>query len=155
ILNCVMFGVEVAAGGGSNLDVLYKLGAMYWPAVSHGEWWRVIACNFLHFGPVHLAMNMVGLAILGPFVEESLRAVRYIAVYLLSGIGAMALVGVMQTQQLAVGASGSIMALVGATGAILLRGWLHNRAALAKRRFISMLGIIVLQSAFDFMIPEI
>lgn len=155
ILNCVMFGVEVFAGGGSNSEVLYKLGALYWPAVTHGEWWRVIACNFLHFGLVHLSMNMVGLAILGPFVEESLGAVRYVAVYLLSGVGAMALVGVLQPHEFAVGASGAIMALIGATGAILLRGWLRNRVALAKRRFMAMLGIIVLQSVFDFLIPEI
>ena len=24
----------------------------------HGEWWRVIACNWLHAGLIHLAMNM-------------------------------------------------------------------------------------------------
>ena len=29
------------------------------PYQENGEWWRVVACNWLHAGLIHLAMNMI------------------------------------------------------------------------------------------------
>ena len=56
---------------------------------------------------------------------------------------------------LAVGASGGVMGLIGATAGVMLLGWLRERAHFAKRRLINMAVIVLMQSAFDFAIPEI
>src|SRR5205823_485062 len=69
ILNLVMFAAEALLGGVSNGETLYRLGALFPPAVRAGEWWRLVASLFLHFGKAHLAMNMAGLWLLAPFVE--------------------------------------------------------------------------------------
>ena len=158
-LNVSTFAAEVFLGGGSNPETLYRLGALFPPAVRAGEWWRLLTSFFLHFGALHLVMNMLGLWLLGPFVEFALGFARYVFLYLLAGIGSMCSVMVFGWgsggDHLTVGASGCVMGLVGATGALMLRGWLRHRALSAKRRFSSVLLIITMQSLFDLLVPEV
>jgi len=104
-------------------------------------------------------MNMVGLWVLGPFVEFALGFRRFMFVYLLAGVGSMATVMAMSSltgaQYLTVGASGCIMGLVGATGALMLRGWVREKAHAAKRRLFLMLLIVSMQTFFDFVVPNV
>jgi rhomboid protease GluP len=58
-------------------------------------------------------------------------------------------------EQLMVGASGCIMGLVGATGALMLRGWLREKALAARKRLIAVLLIVAMQSAFDSLVPQV
>ena len=159
VLNLAMFAVEIFQGGSTNMETLYRLGALYAPAVRGGEWWRLPASMFLHLGPVHLAMNMVALWVLGPFTEFALGFRRFLFTYLISGLGSMAVVCALASgqaaEQLTVGASGSIMGLVGATGALMLRGWLRHKASVARRRLAGMVTILVAQSAFDALVPQV
>ena len=155
-LNILVFLAEVRLGGGEDIEVLYRLGALFPPAVCAGQWWRLIASTFLHFGPLHLAMNMIGLWILGPFAEFALGLRRFVLVYLLAGVGGMATVLALSfgagQQSFTVGASGCVMGLVGATAALMLRGWLRENAQAAKRRLGAMLLIVSLQTVFDCMV---
>ena len=159
VLNVLMFCAEVYYGGGTNLETLYRLGAVFPTAIRAGQWWRLVASLFLHFGPLHLAMNMFGLWVLGPFVEFALGARRFLLVYLVAGVGSMALVMVAASgphgQQLTVGASGCIMGLVGATGALMLRGWLREKASSAGRRLLVVILILLMQTLFDWIVPHV
>ncbi len=56
---------------------------------------------------------------------------------------------------LTVGASGSIMGLVGATAALMLRGWLREKALTARRRLVAILLIIAMQTVFDSVVPQV
>ena len=158
-LNVLMFAVEIWFGGGNNPEALYRLGALYPPAVRAGEWWRLVAPLFLHFGALHLAMNMLALWLLGPFVEFAFGFRRFLLVYLLAGIGSMGVVMGFAAgpngKQLMVGASGCIMGLVGATGALMLRGWLREKALAARKRLIAVFLIVAMQSAFDSLVPQV
>lgn len=159
VINLLVFAAEVQQGGGTNLDTLYRMGALYGPAVLAGEWWRLFASLFLHLGVLHLAMNMLALAVLGPFVEYALGFGRYVLVYLLCGVGSMGMVILLRFgpngQQIAVGASGCIMGLVGATGALMLRGWLREKALSAKRRLAVVVVIVAMQTSFDAVVPQV
>ena len=114
---------------------------------------------FLHYGAFHLAMNMLGLWFLGPPAEFALGFRRFVAIYLLAGIGSMATVLACgygaDEAPLTVGASGCVMGLVGALGALMLRGWLHEKAHAAKRRLLAVLLIVLLQSVFDVAVPQV
>jgi rhomboid protease GluP len=158
-LNVLMFALEISLGGGTNMDTLYRLGALFPPAVHAGQWWRLIAALFLHYGWLHIAMNMLALGVLGPFVEFALGFRRYFFVYLLSGIGSMGAVMWFGSgpdgQQMSVGASGCIMGLVGATGALMLRGWRRHKALSAKRRLTAILLIVLMQTFFDSVVPQV
>ena len=156
-----MFALETARGGSQNLRTLSRMGALWLPAVlAGGQWYRLLTALFLHFGPVHLVLNLLALAVIGPWVEKTLGRARYAAVYLVTGIGSMAAVvafihwGWMREEVL-VGASGAIMGLVGATGALLLVGWRRERSGLAARRLRRVVLVVVLQVAFDLTTPQV
>lgn len=158
-LNLAMFLLEILFGGSTEMNALYRLGAMYGPAVHAGEWWRLLASLFLHFGLLHLAMNMLALAWLGPFVEYAMGRWRFLLTYLLAGIGSMGIVMTFATgenaERLIVGASGCIMGLIGATGALMLRAWWKNRVLAAKTKLLTVVTVILMQTVFDSVIPQV
>lgn len=160
-LNLGMFCLEILGGGSENAATLYRLGAMFPIAVlALGQWYRLLAAVFLHAGPIHLGMNMLALVFIGPWVEKALRWPRYLAVYLFTGAGSSATVLLFMQlgrvrYDLLVGASGAIMGLIGATGAVLAFGWRRERSALAARRLRGVVLIVVLQVVFDMMTPQV
>ena len=159
-LNALVFGVEMALGGSTNGETLDAMGALLPSAVLAGEWWRVVAALFLHYGFLHLLVNMVALAILGPFLEFAVGAVRYVLVYLAAGVGSMLVVVALAwtgwlDDQFLVGASGGIMGLVGGTAAVLLRGWRRERARVAARRLTLLVFVIAFQVVFDLATPQV
>lgn len=156
-VNVAVFLQEVRLGAAENSQLLVRMGALYPPAVLYGgEWWRPITAIFLHFGLLHLLMNMVGLWVLGPYVQFALGFGRFLFVYLASGIGSMLVVMKYgQFFQTTVGASGAVFSLVGATAAIMLRGWWFERAEPARQRLLGAMLIMALQIVFDKMHPMV
>lgn len=100
-------GTDVSAGDG----VLFAYG------VYAGEWWRLVTSGFLHYGFIHIAMNMFVLYRIGPQIEKLLGHVQFIALYFASmlagSLGAMLL----SPMSASAGASGAIFGLLGAAAA--------------------------------------
>ena len=83
-----------------------------------------------------------------------------VALYLTSGIVGGLLILAREhwartDMDLVVGASGCIMGLVGASTAVLLRGFRREKALVAKRRLYLFVAVIVLQTIVDFQIPQV
>jgi rhomboid protease GluP len=159
-LNVLMFALATGLGGNENLETLYRLGALVPDVVVQGEWWRIAAACFLHLGWLHLTMNMLGLYVLGRFVETHFGMKRYLAGYLICGLGSMLAVTWISLQgysqaTFVVGASGAIMGLVGMLGAIFFQGWRQEKAAIAAKRFRLILFMVALQTLFDLTTPGI
>ncbi len=161
LANVLVFAFATLEGGNQDLDTLYRLGALVPQSVWEGEWWRLVAATFLHYGTVHVAVNMLGLYVLGRLVEFNLGIGRYLLVYAIAGCGSMFVFTVLvmtlaaDSWQIVVGASGAIMGLIGAIAAILLRGWQMEKARIAAKRLQMVLLIIVVQVAFDLSVPEV
>ena len=159
-LNIAVFIAEIKLGGSENIAVLYRLGGLVPEEVLDGAWWRLLASTFLHYGFSHILMNMLGLYILGPFVEYALGIWRYLFLYLTAGIGSMLVVtwatklGYSQAE-FVVGASGCVMGIIGATAAILLRGWYVEKSRFASRHLRFILFIIGFQVVFDLSMPQV
>jgi len=82
--------------------------------VGHGEYWRIVTSGFLHFGPLHLLLNMVALYMVGTQLERALGRGRYFALYFISLLsGSLAVVTLSSGGGLAAGASGAIFGLFG------------------------------------------
>jgi membrane associated rhomboid family serine protease len=82
---------------------------------AHHQYYRLITSMFLHVNLLHIVMNMIALITVGPYLERLLGPPRYLAVYLLGGLGgsvAVFLFGSRFTP--VVGASGAIFGLFGA-----------------------------------------
>lgn len=158
VLNVAMFLLEIVLGGSTNALTLHRLGQLEtWNFFTTHQYWRLLTSLFLHYGPMHILFNIYALYILGPGLERSIGPSRFIACYLISGIGSglgvvcLHVVGLTPPQEV-VGASGAIMGVVGAWAGFLLR---YRHAPLARRRLQNIVFIVVVQTAFDISTPQI
>lgn len=158
-LNVLFFAAEMVYGGTTDPRTLVELGAIVSDRVMAGEVWRLVTANFLHFGFLHLALNMAGLLLFAPFLERAIGAARFLFVFLASGVGSVTAVtlvaALLGRNALLVGASGGVMGLVGATGFILLRAYRRHRTKPAKRELYRVGLIVLLQAGFDLVTPQV
>jgi rhomboid protease GluP len=160
-LNLLVYALEIKLGGSQNTLALERLGALIPEKVLAGEWWRLIGANFLHYGSLHLATNMLSLFFIGRLIELSLGAKYYLTIYLFSGVGSMLTFSLLAfklglNNVFLVGASAAIMGLIGAILAISLQIWLRRRHSVtAKRRLQQIILIIIIQFIFDNIIPQV
>lgn len=82
--------------------------------VAQGEWWRLVTSAFLHYGPIHLALNMYLLYFAGPILEHVIGRWRFVLLYLASGIAGAAGALLWSPNAVTVGASGAIFGMMGA-----------------------------------------
>jgi membrane associated rhomboid family serine protease len=99
---------------------LLQWGANYGPLTEGGEWWRLFTSTFLHGGLMHLLANMYGLLFVGIFLEPLLGRIKYLTVYLLTGLLASIASIWWYDATISVGASGAIFGLYGVFIALLL-----------------------------------
>jgi membrane associated rhomboid family serine protease len=142
---------KLSAGiGFSNAD-LTSLGfkmVLDKPDVANGQWWRLVSSSFLHFGILHIAVNMYALYLLGNALERYIGSLRFAAVYLVSGLAGSFGALVVTPNSISGGASGAIF---GVMGALFL---------LERQRGVQLLGgpiggLIVLNLIITFAIPGI
>ncbi|MFJ4847614.1 MULTISPECIES: rhomboid family intramembrane serine protease [unclassified Streptomyces] len=91
-------------------------------ALGADQWYRLISSMFLHQELWHIGFNMLSLWWIGAPLEGLLGRARYIALYLISGLGGGALVLLLAAPNTAtLGASGAIFGLFGATAVFMRR----------------------------------
>ncbi len=157
VLNSGMFAAEVALGGSQDLQTLIRLGALWAPLALSGESWRLLSATLLHYGPLHFALNMAMLALIGRELEDEIGPWRLLAAYMGAALfSSVVVLGVMiigAGYGLYVGASGAIFGLFGVVAALRTKDWLRHRASLDAFR-ATALGIAMLtQIAADFILP--
>jgi membrane associated rhomboid family serine protease len=126
---------------GANLRVVVPGG------VIDGEYYRLFTSMFLHYGILHLLMNMWALWVLGRSLESVLGPVRFLALYLVSGLGGS--VAALMFQNIYVqsaGASGAIFGLFAALIVVLRR---------MGRSIAGVVPILVINLIFTISVPGI
>lgn len=115
--------------------------------VSAGETYRLFTSMFLHFGVLHLAMNMLAAWIFGLEVEQQEGPVRTVAAFLVTGLvgGAAAYLFHPPFAQVA-GASGGVFGLLGVALILTLR---------AGRPAQSLIGLLLINLFIGFAVPSI
>ena len=111
-INVAVWVAMEATGGSSNLDNLIRFGAKYNDLIRQGQYWRLLTSCFLHIGFAHLFFNTLALWTFGGDLEKVYGPAKFVAIYLLSGIGGAAASYQFSTQTSA-GASGAIFGLIG------------------------------------------
>ena len=145
-LNVVVFVADFLLSGGSvsllgGGGPLMKAGLVYAPAVAAGEWWRIITSAFLHFGVLHLALNMYGLYLFGPIIEQMYGHVEYLVAYLLCAVGGSVLTILAAPDSGAAGASGAIFGLLGMAFVVSRRH--HVMLDRRTRAILSQVGTLL------------
>lgn len=125
-LNMIIIGINVAAfiylsiiGSTLDLEFMLKYGVLYVPYImEYHEFYRFLTCMFLHFGFQHLAGNMVVLFFLGDNVERAVGKVKYLIIYIGSGLlgsfGSFVFAYLFNQNIVSAGASGAIFGMIGA-----------------------------------------
>jgi rhomboid protease GluP len=134
-LNVAMFVAMAFAGAGilaPQGEVPIRWGSNFGPLTTDGEWWRLATSMFIHFGIVHLGVNLLALWDAGRLVERLYGRAHFLVLYLCSGIaGALASVAWNPWVNSA-GASGAIFGVFGALLAYMLDR--RNRVPAAAMR---------------------
>lgn len=115
--------------------------------ILNGEYYRLLSCIFMHGGTIHLLCNMYCLYVIGPQVESFFGKIKYIVIYLLSGIIG-SLMSLAITNSISLGASGAIFGLL---GSILYFGY-HYRVYLSQAIKSQIIPLIVLNLFLGFIL---
>ena len=121
-LNLAVFVVMVALGvsvAGGRPDEYLRFGANFAPLTTHGEWWRLVTCTFVHFGIIHLAFNMWALWDVGRLTERLYGNAWFAAIYLFAGVAGGIASMICSQHTISVGASGAVFGVFGALLAYL------------------------------------
>lgn len=129
VLLAVFVGIHLATGwvdlatgrstpwfalfGARSTDVLTLFGGRDRELVADGEWWRLIACGFLHGDLTHLFFNALAFWGLGRLGEAVFGPVRLVWLFLVCVLGG-AILSQMGASPLSVGASGGVFGMMGA-----------------------------------------
>lgn len=158
-LNLLVFVIMLWGGAGfwhSPNNVQLTWGANFAPATADGQWWRLGSAMFLHFGALHLGMNMLALWDGGKLVERMFGPARFLGIYMISGIAGNLLSLVIQgNQAVSGGASGAIF---GIYGALLVYVWYarhHMQQVEFRWLFFGALAFSALTIIMGFVIPGI
>jgi membrane associated rhomboid family serine protease len=148
-INVGVYLLQLAGGASVNANSgwIYEHGALYGPLVAQGDWERLLTAAFLHYGPIHLGMNMLALWWIGRPLEDWLGPVRYLLLYLVAGLAGSAGALIANPTAVTVGASGAIFGILGA-------------AIVLERQQTYVLGgsavtLLVVNLAFTFAVPGI
>jgi membrane associated rhomboid family serine protease len=149
--NVLMFVVATALGGGlliSDPAVMIRLGTDYTPLTWSGQWWRLLTSTFLHFGLLHIALNMWALYVNGLVAERIFGSVRYLAIYLVAGVSGSVASLLWHPVVNGAGASGAIFGVLGALLAFFLlrNGGLSASVVTAQR---TSAGVFIVYSLLN------
>src|SRR2546422_1928443 len=112
-VNVAVYLAELAGGSGLYGDRgwIFLHGYLRAFEVAQGDWWRLVTAIFLHYGPIHLGMNMISLWIVGSALESAIGRGRYLLLYLVSGLAGSAGALILSPNAATVGASGAIFGI--------------------------------------------
>lgn len=122
---CVLYYLFMVAYG---VDIMSPTAGSLLPygavqlSSGHGQLWRCILSMFVHFGLLHLFLNLVGLAVAGYLLEPVIGRWRFFISYLLAGTAAGVLAMYLSPDTVQAGASGAIFGLYGVTVGLLITG---------------------------------
>ncbi len=125
-VNIIIFSIFMFLGKSDDVMFMLDYGAMYEPYVIEGrEYYRFVTSMFLHFGIEHLLNNMIMLGALGFNLEPEIGKIRFLLIYLFSGIFGNICSLLWNTARaetvVSAGASGAVFGLMGALLGIVVR----------------------------------
>jgi rhomboid protease GluP len=106
----VHYGIHAPASSFFSEQML-GCGAQFGPFIQNGQYWRLLAPAFLHYGTGHLCSNLFLLWLFGRPLEFLCGRANTLAVYLLAAVGCELLSAAVQPVAIGAGASGAVIGL--------------------------------------------
>lgn len=152
VLNVVYYLILTFGGSVSDSAYMLSMGANFGPLVFRKfEVWRLVTSLFMHFSLIHLGSNMLYLAIAGYNLEKVVGRLRFLLIYLLSGIGgnliSAAWYYLRENNTISGGASGAIYGLIGSIALLTFLSFRKLKPSYVFAR-IAILLVFVFYSSF-------
>jgi rhomboid protease GluP len=127
-------------------ESVLKFGANFRPLTLDGEWWRLLTSCFVHFGVLHLLMNLYALLYIGMLLEPLLGSTRFSVAYILTGLTGSITSLYWHEMTVSAGASGAIFGMYGVFLALLTTKFIEE----AKRKaLLTSIGIFVMYNLMN------
>ena len=149
-INCIFFIVPWIFGKNS-YNYMINLFCVHGPSIRAGQYYRLLTGIFLHGSIYHLFFNCYSLYVIGSQIESFLGKIKYITIYLLSGICGSLMSIAFGGNVASIGASGAIFGLM---GALLYFGY-YYRVYLGNVVIGQLVPIIILNLGLGFMISGV
>lgn len=139
--NVVVFVLMGLAGAGwfdvASMEPYMRFGANRADVTTDGQWWRLVSAMFIHYGLMHLLLNMWALYQTGHLVERLFGRGLFVLLYFGAGIsGSFAAIAWHRDHLVwSAGASGAVFGVYGALAGYMRR----ERQALPKRVYQPLL----------------
>ena len=144
-VNTAVFLALSVIGMTEDAGFMLQHGAMYAPDILYnGKHYELFTSMFLHFGFSHLMNNMVMLLVIGYSLEPEIGKIRFLLIYLGSGLMGNLVSAWFDVNQgsyaVSAGASGAIFGIVGALLYVAIRN--HGRVGeISTRGLVLMAGL--------------
>ncbi|MCX4469348.1 Rhomboid protease GluP [Micromonospora sp. MW-13] len=115
--------------------------------IAQGEWYRLVTAMFLHYGVLHLLLNMWALWVLGRSLEANLGPLRFLSLYLVAGLGGNVAAYLFSAENATT--AGASTAIFGLFAALIV---IERRMG---RDISSVLPVLVINLVFTLTVPGI
>ncbi|RDJ00459.1 rhomboid family intramembrane serine protease [Dyella solisilvae] len=126
-LNVIVFIVACVAGMNPispTGESAVQVGSNFGPLTMGGQWWRLFTATFIHFGIIHLALNMLALYQNGRTIERLFGSSRFLLLYVFAGLAGSLASLLWNPMVNGAGASGAIFGIFGGLLAFVINP--HN-----------------------------
>lgn len=145
LLNIIVFMLSLL-----DYNMIINCFANYYINVKNGEIYRLLTACFVHANFLHIFFNMYALYYIGPMVEKYYGKLKYLLIYLGSGIMG-SLFSVVLSNNVSIGASGAIFGLF---GSMLYFGYKY-RATLDGFVRSGIIPVLFINLILGFIVPNI
>lgn len=133
-------------------DRLLNVLALSNSAVYEGQFWRLLTYGFTSYGLLGTLMNLLVLWIAGRALEQLLGTWRFVALYVLAGLGGATISFVLGPFSLgAVGASSALVGLLAANAIVKRRGREDIRPDIGLLVLITLYSVLIGFSSFGWL----
>ncbi|MGQ0846736.1 MAG: rhomboid family intramembrane serine protease [Sporichthyaceae bacterium] len=145
LVTFVLLGINVlvffAVQGSTGLlnDLL-----LFPPEIAQGEYYRLMTAAFLHQQPLHIVLNMLFLFLFGRPLEAALGRSRYLATYLICGLGGSTASYLFNSPFTgSLGASGAVFGVIGALLVVERRFGSDPRGVVISLAILILPGMLI------------
>lgn len=146
-INIIVFIVMELLGSTENTAFMLHHGAAFGEYIfNNKEYYRLFTSIFIHFGSYHLINNMIVLLLVGNKVEQALGKIKFLLIYVLSGMGGSLISAgyYFMKEQLVIsgGASGAIFGIIGSLVILMIKDK-RKSGNILSIQFLLLIAIIL------------
>ena len=147
-VNCIFYFVPILFG---QYNYVINMFCVHGPSVRNGDYYRLITGMFLHGSIMHLFFNVYALYVIGSQIENYFGRIKYLIIYIFSGVMGALFSMIFNGSVLSIGASGAIFGLM---GSLLYFGY-HYRVYLGNVLKTQLIPLIIFNLVLGFVLSGV